>query len=486
MNFNKKIVSIFLIFLTLAICISTLCFNIDSYCIVQADEGRNVASAIEMLKNGKWFTIYYEGKPDTLELNPPFLVWCQLFSFKLFGLSELSARVPSMIFSISTVLFLFWFSYKITGDFKVGIVSILILVSSLGYIGKHSARFGDHDVILTFFSTAFICYSYLYLKTFRTNYLILLFISLFLGWLSKSVVVFMFIPPLLVWLLLNKKISEVIYKKGVWIGGSVVMLLMLAFYIFSEISTPGYMQNVWNKQLFGRFLATSEDIKSYHSGEFLYYIKGFYRGRFWPYFLIFIFGNIWIVFDKIIPNRKLLAFLSIHIFTFLLIISLSGAKYWWYDVPLYPLMSLFIGITFWQLFKILPTLNYKLLLCFVGLSIFSWSYSKTLNFVIKPDERALNGLPSLCYYLKDEKREIPNNLKVLHNGGYNSMYFYIEKARINNKVISIVDSVIQLKVNDIILVNDKYLKENIDGKIKTQLIDQGKGCSLRKVETASY
>src|SRR6266536_2456145 len=125
MSLNKKWGLIASIAITLILCYFPLCHRITSHCIQLWDESRNVTNAIEMLNNHKWFTRYFENKPDTWELKPPFLVWCQALSFKIFGFNELAARFPSMFFSMSTILLLIWMGYKLSGEIGSGILASL-------------------------------------------------------------------------------------------------------------------------------------------------------------------------------------------------------------------------------------------------------------------------------------------------------------------------------------------------------------------------
>jgi len=165
MTRQKKWISLAVILITLVICYFPLCHRIDVFCIQLWDEGRNVANAVEMFNNHHWFTRYFEGKPDMWELKPPLLVWFQVLSLKLFGFNELAARIPSMIFSMGTVLLLFWICIQVTGNAIAGGISAVILVSCNGYIGEHVARFGEHDVLLSFFTTALVYFWYLFIKS---------------------------------------------------------------------------------------------------------------------------------------------------------------------------------------------------------------------------------------------------------------------------------------------------------------------------------
>lgn len=479
MKLDKVWITISAIILTLLACYFPLCHRIDSYCIQPWDESRNVVNAMEMLKNHDWFIRYFDGKPDMWELKPPFLIWCQVLSIKLFGLSELAIRFPSMVFSMGTVLLLIWLSDKITGKIYAGIIAALILVSSQGYIGMHVARFGDHDVVLTFFSTALLGFFYLFLKTNQTKYLTAVFIALFLGWFTKSIIIFMFLPGLFIWLVANKKLKKVVFNKSFWIGTFIISSLIISYYLLREKASPDYIYQVWMNELFGRYFDASPNYH-YAKNEFWYYLKGFIDGRFWPFILVFLPTGIWVLINKKVVNRNFILFLLINIFIFFLIIS-AGTKNLWYDASLYPLFSLFLGVVTIQLYNLYKNTGYRIAFIFVCLIFLYPSYFQSVQFAIKRDVYESAPMQSLCYFLKDENHKLPEKMKILYNETDQSpLYFYIEKAKKINSNIAL-STLVTLQINDAVLLNENYKKDSLEMKFTTELITADKGCEIRKL-----
>lgn len=479
MKFTKVWITISAIILTLIACYFPLCHRIDSYCIQPWDESRNVVNAMEMLENHHWFIRYFDGKPDMWELKPPFLIWCQVLSIKLFGLSELAIRFPSMIFSMGTVLLLIWLSSKITGKIYAGSMAALILVSTQGYIGPHVARFGDHDVVLTFFSTALLGCFYLFLKTNRTKHLAAVFVALFLGWFTKSIIIFMFLPGLFVWLIANKKLKEVIFNRNLWIGTFVIISLIICYYLYRESVSPGYIYQVWMNEWFGRYFDVSPNYH-YAKIEFWYYWKGFIEGRFWPFIFVFLATGLWVLLNKKIIYRHFLLFLLLNIILFFLIIS-AGTKNLWYDAPLYPLAALLIGVVAIQLYNLYKNSGYRIACIFVYLILLYPSYSQSIQFTLKPDKYQSAPMQSLCYFLKDKNHELPGQIKILYNETDQSpLYFYIEKAKERNSYITL-STLGNLQTNDIVLVNENYKKDSLEMKFNTELIKRDNACEIRKL-----
>src|SRR5690606_9263737 len=73
------------------------------------DEGRVATNALNMYLNNNWLITYFDGQPDLWNTKPPLLIWFQVISMKIFGVSEWSVRLPSAMASILTGLSLWFF-----------------------------------------------------------------------------------------------------------------------------------------------------------------------------------------------------------------------------------------------------------------------------------------------------------------------------------------------------------------------------------------
>lgn len=88
-----------------AICISPLALN---YVIHHIDEMHYTDAAIQMLRTHDYFTpIKADGTPRFLK--PVFSYWMIVGSYKIFGISQFSSRIPFFICG----LFLLWITYRI-------------------------------------------------------------------------------------------------------------------------------------------------------------------------------------------------------------------------------------------------------------------------------------------------------------------------------------------------------------------------------------
>src|SRR3954470_8429316 len=77
------------------VCVAMLFSALGSAGLFEPDEGRNAEKAREILLVGDWVTPLQNFIP-TLD-KPMFFYWLVALSFKIFGVSEWSARLPSAL-----------------------------------------------------------------------------------------------------------------------------------------------------------------------------------------------------------------------------------------------------------------------------------------------------------------------------------------------------------------------------------------------------
>src|SRR5436305_4856700 len=89
--------------LLLATAWAVLCLpNLGAPSLWDIDEGNNSQCAREMLASGNWIvpTFNYEWRYD----KPALLYWLQATAYRLFGVNEFAARLPSALAALGTLL----------------------------------------------------------------------------------------------------------------------------------------------------------------------------------------------------------------------------------------------------------------------------------------------------------------------------------------------------------------------------------------------
>lgn len=472
-TFNKAL-PLLIVGCTLLVCYFTLGHHLGSRTIELWDESRNVANTLEMLDNGNLITRHFNGKPDMWELKPPFVIWCQALSVKILGYTEFAIRFPSLFFSMSTLLLLFGMSRKITGQLWAGALSSVILASSIGYVGEHVARSGDHDVILCFFTTSLLFSFYLFLELRSLKYLILTCISLLFVWLTKSIAGLVFLPSLIAWAAFDKKLFSLFKDRWIWAGLALCLLLAGFYYFVREQQSPGYIRALWNEELFGRYTGAKQNSDNTGHG-FGYYLQGMATLRF-SFFLIplALLALVVIVFRKF-PQRRLMLFLLLQWTWFLIVIS-GGAKNFWYDAPLYPIAAFFIGLGTCLL---ISKIKHKSLIVIAALTLFGmlWlPFTETLEYTSRKQNPA-NEINNLCHYLRYKKFPPDSHLKVLPSAFETPLFLYLKQQKKQQVEVQICTPS-QLKSNDTLLIGKQALKDSIALNFNLVQLDSWQGSKL--------
>ena len=121
--------------------VSTLCVcyfsHLGAIGLVGPDEPRYAWIAREMAETGDWVTPRLYGKPWFEK--PPLYYWGAALSFKLFGVSEAAARLPSAVSALLGTLALAWLAWRLYGV-ETACWLLLLLPTTVGMIGfSHAA-----------------------------------------------------------------------------------------------------------------------------------------------------------------------------------------------------------------------------------------------------------------------------------------------------------------------------------------------------------
>ena len=121
-NINKRL-AISLISILILVSFCSLLF-IENHSLIAHDESLYANRAKLILDTNNWFTPFENAHHKTIGSY-----WLITLSFKIFGISEFSARLPSYIFSIFSSFVLFKIIKDIS-SLEIGLISIFTLSSS--------------------------------------------------------------------------------------------------------------------------------------------------------------------------------------------------------------------------------------------------------------------------------------------------------------------------------------------------------------------
>ena len=431
------------------------------------DESRLAINAVEMLNNHDYIVTHFNGKPDMWNTKPPLLIWMQVLFMKYLGVNELAVRLPSAFAAFFTVILMILFSNKYLKSSWFGIISVLVLITSQGYISIHGTRTGDYDAMLTLFTTLSIFSLFAFTETKKNKYLYLFFFSIALAVLTKSIAGLLFLPAMFIYILIQKQLLFFLKNKHFYIGLSLFLVLVIAYYFIREMNNEGYIKAVMNNEFGGRFNKVLEN----HRHGFWYYYNNFIDSRYteWIVFVpIGVVSGFFIKNDKI---NRLILYLTLLIFTYFLIISSAQTRISWYDLPLYPLFAIIVTVFLYFIFQLINTHewinnNMKINIMpyvFVFLMVIV-PYNSILYKTFKPIEKSWKKKTyKIGYYIKDAikgKHDIDGQT-IVYKGYKAHILFYLEMLEDKNIHLKI-KNVEDLSKNEVAIISQKEIKKYIE------------------------
>jgi 4-amino-4-deoxy-L-arabinose transferase-like glycosyltransferase len=423
--------------------------------------------------------------------KPPLLVWIMAASMKLFGIHEFAVRLPSALAGLGTVVLLLLFCTYALSDLRAGLYAAFALMTTVGFIGEHVARSGDYDALLVFWIAVYSLGYFQYLESAegprKSLYLAITTIAVTVAVLTKGIAGLMCMPGLLLYTLLQRRLRELLSSPRVYLAACVITTLSVGYYVLRELHNPGYIQAVIDGELL-----THSNVTEDHAGDFLFYVRDVFRFKFVPWAYILPLCFLVILCDaQRIRRFGLFAFLYLSCYFF--VITSAKTKLPWYDVPLYPLSALVIGI---GLSKTLQGLKLRLaridwlreressIVLFVALfslPLVDTAYSRIYlrSGILYSWSVGSDGPLGYGDYLELILRDRPalRELRII-NDGYNShLVFYVKAANLANYSVEIADSSADLPTDRPLVTCIESVRERLAAIPDARVIHSYRSCA---------
>ena len=345
------------------------------------DEGVNAEAAREMIESGNFVVPRFNFQ--LRDAKPALLYWLQAGSYRLLGVNEFAARLPSALAAILSALLVYELARLMFGS-AAGLLSGIVAVSS--FLVCALARFANPDAILL----ASTCLTFLVFfagyaprrpgEGARGAWFIPFGIACGIGMLAKgpvalvlpSAVIFIF----LVW---QRQLALLWDRRLLWSCGAFA-LVALPWYIMVTIETRGaFAKGFFLTNNINRFMAPMED----HRGPIWYHPLVLLAG-FAPW-SIFLLPPIWYairgirnpaISERLIDARAILRpiamrFLICWCIVYLIFFSLSATKLPNYTLPMYPALAILTAdfLNRWRRREIQPP-RWVMAYCFGWLFVF--------------------------------------------------------------------------------------------------------------------
>lgn len=256
-------------------------WGLGSTGLTDRDEGRNAEAGREMLDTGDWISPTFNYEPRFAK--PALVYWLMSAAYRLFGVTEFAARLPSALFGLGLILMQYLFLARLR-DPTTGLIGALMLLLNVEII--QLSRMALTDSVLIFFTTLSLYAFWLGLQAEgRRGWIWLFYIGMAFGTLAKGPVGFL--VPLVTVALYLTVASEwrLFWKNGRPLAGTGLLILLATpwYAIMWALHGSGYAASAQANTV-GRFFSPMEG----HGFSVLFYVPVLLLGFFpWSGWLLF-------------------------------------------------------------------------------------------------------------------------------------------------------------------------------------------------------
>lgn len=322
------------------------------YPLIDTTEARYGEIARIMIESNNWVTPQFDyGIP--FWGKPPLHTWASAISGELFGISEFSLRLPHLLTSVVTLLFVGLFAVRLKLSRTV---ATLVLCSSLGFFVASGMIMTDSLLLLgmTMAMTGF----FIAWRDGIKEAAYIGFVGIGIGLLAKGPIILILIGLAVVpWVVLNYGVINGIitfYKRiPIFSGLALTCLVALPWYILAESATPGFLNYFLVGEHFLRFVQSGWEGDLYGTAHseprgviWLYWVVVAFPWSFYLGVLLFSKSNR----HKLINNRQattetdnLTSYLICWLVSPLILFTLSGNILPIYVLPGIPALAILLG-----------------------------------------------------------------------------------------------------------------------------------------------
>jgi 4-amino-4-deoxy-L-arabinose transferase-like glycosyltransferase len=249
-------------------------WGLGSMGLTDRDEGRNAEAGREMLETGDWISPTFNYEPRYAK--PVLVYWLMSASYRVFGVSETAARLPSALFGLGLILMTYWFIARLR-DPVTALLGALMLLLNFELISLN--RMALTDSVLIFFTTLALYAFWLGFEAAerQRHWLWFLYIGMAIGTLAKGPVGLL-VPLVTIALYLTMTTQWTrFWQEGKPLAGlALVAVLALPWYLVMwSIHGSDYAASAQANTV-GRFLSPMEG----HSFSWFFYVPVLLLGFF--------------------------------------------------------------------------------------------------------------------------------------------------------------------------------------------------------------
>ena len=318
----------------LVFCGWVLFFNLGAPALFEPDEGRNAEIAREILLLKDWVTPHYD---FIARLDKPIsYYWLIALSYKVFGISEWSARLPSALAAFGCLVVVYSFARRLFGRWAA-VWSVLVLLSSVEFVVI--SRVVILDMVFTFFLTcSFCCFAIAARESEqgkRKSLFLLMYAASGAATLVKGPIGFLLPGAVFFFYFLLSRRWHLLREIQLVPGVAIFLAVVAPWYVAAEARNPGYL----------RYFLFYENVERFATGKLD-------RNEAWYYFFIILCGGFFpwtLLLPKAVarlcrrPAQHDHLFLLVWAAVPLIVFSISSSKLPHYILPMFPALAIVVG-----------------------------------------------------------------------------------------------------------------------------------------------
>jgi 4-amino-4-deoxy-L-arabinose transferase-like glycosyltransferase len=301
------------------------------------DEGRYAEIPREMLSGGDWVIPHLNGL-DYIE-KPPLQYWATALMYRVFGVSEFSARLYTALTALGTMAWVWFLGLKLWGR-EVGwrcaaVICGMLMLTALGQLLSL-------DMSLAFYMTASLT-GFLMAQQFASSqrrWMMLAWAAAALGMLTKGLIAAA-IPTavLIIYSLWSRDFSP--WRKLHWKWGlPLFLVLVVPWHWLAALRLPDFLQFYFVREHFARYLTPIAD----RAEPWWFFGWVFLAGTLpWTVSSLRVLIGGWRAHRAAVSQFNPHLFLWIWVVFILVFFSLSDSKLMPYILPVMPALALLIG-----------------------------------------------------------------------------------------------------------------------------------------------
>ena len=320
--------------LMLSILLIGFLFGSAERAIDKIQEARIAETSREMVVEEDWLVPHYNGE---LRLQkPPLTYWTTALSYKVFGVSEQAARVPSLLFGLlSALLFLVW----LKGALNIDVAINTALVMATSFLGMRYFRSAEADATLLFFISLACFAGFQWLQSANKKMAYLFMLSIGLAFMTKGPAgIAIPVLTLFAYAFSTQQLKSV---KGLFspLGICIFVISAFAWYAWILITMPDIAQQFFSKQVDETFISGTHQQPVYwylaHAIEF-----------FAPWSLLLIPAGIWCYQQRNNSNHflpKIVHYSLIWLLVVFVLLTFTVNKQTQYALLFLPPIAILVG-----------------------------------------------------------------------------------------------------------------------------------------------